>query len=283
MTYSFSLFVSVIQVRLYFHLWFCICITVRIMPLKAFNVPVCVSLLPEGEAPKCPPPTLNFLPSVRARDSWNSWDTGAWSHPNQSVERVQRVHHQLVPPQGRATHRNRQLSEAMTQSQRGVTSPQSSDNGHLTNGDKMALASPSELHGVMVISCWVNSSPRITSRNLLLSPCVTFGCITFTFSQQDNTTSLCDLAFLSFSEPQETSGQWKLTQIPTLWLRLLLWAVREAPQWPGPIDVISGSPSPVHNTHYSIVTHVWLPWDRRAGASLNNTLLHFTSCTIVHW
>ena len=258
------------------------------MPLKAFNVPVCVSLLlPEGEAPKCPPPTLNFLPSVRARDSWSSWDTGAWSHPNQSVERVQRVHHQLVPLQGRATHRNRQLSEAMTQSQRGVTSPQSSDNGHLTNGDKMALASPSELHGVMVISCWVNSSPRITSRNLMLSPCVTLCCITFTFSQPDNIQphNVPWLAFLSFSELQETSGQWKLTQIPTLWLWLLLWAVREAPQWPGPIDVISGSPSPVRNTHYSIVTHVWLLWDQSPGASLNNIypLLHLTSCTIVHW
>lgn len=73
MTYDFSLFVSVFQVRLCGDFLFVILYlykAVRIMPLKAFNVPV--SLFLEGEAPKCPPPTLNFLPSVRARDSWNS-------------------------------------------------------------------------------------------------------------------------------------------------------------------------------------------------------------------
>ena len=87
MTYDFSLFVSVFQVRLCVDFLFVILYlykAVRIMPLKAFNVPV--SLFLEGEAPKCPPPTLNFLPSVRARDSWNSWDTGEWStEPPKSV------------------------------------------------------------------------------------------------------------------------------------------------------------------------------------------------------
>ena len=117
------------------------------MPLKAFNVSTSVFLSSQKVRHQSVLPPHSTFYHLLERETVGTVETqesGARSHPNQSVERVQRVHHQLVPLHSRVTHRNRQLSEAMTQNQRGVTSPQSSDNGHLTNGDKMALASPSQ-------------------------------------------------------------------------------------------------------------------------------------------
>ena len=175
-----------------FYLWFCIYITVRIMPLKAFNVPVsvCLSLFLEGEAPKCPPPTLNFLPSVRARDSWNSWDTGEWStEPPKSVSGTGTAGppsacsstQPSYPPEPAAEWGND------TEPARCDESPiirQWSSDKWWQNGPGLSLSLSAVWHGVMVISCWVNSSPRITSRNLMLSHlCNIVCCITFSHPQ----------------------------------------------------------------------------------------------------
>ena len=172
-----------------------ISVTVRIMPLKAFNVPVWVSLsLKVRHKSVLLPPHSTFY-HLLERDSWSSWDTGEWSmEPPKSVSGTGTAG---TPPPASSSTQQSYPPEPATGASRlpaNDTEPASCDESPIIrqwssdkwwqNGPGLSLSLSAVWHGVMVISCWVNSSPRITSRNLMLSHlCNIVCCITFSHPQ----------------------------------------------------------------------------------------------------
>ena len=254
-----------------------ISVTVRIMPLKAFNVPVWVSLsLKVRHKSVLLPPHSTFY-HLLERDSWSSWDTGEWSmEPPKSVSGTGTAG--TPPPASSSTQQSYPPEPATGASRLAAndTEPASCDESPIIrqwssdkwwqNGPGLSLSAV--WHGVMVFSvsmtCWEIPSPRVASRRLMFSHLHSILTSIWLITIQ--------LSSLARSHRRQVvSENWPKSPLS---LRSGSGLCERSPSVTWPIDVISGSwlTYLAQSIIPTLVTHVWLLQDQRARAGARQGL-----------